>query len=61
MKQQLFEQNRESEAICIVLSGHIQVRLDLPANLAPLPAILDYYENGVIGHLDLLFHLKNIH
>ena len=56
VKQQLFEQNRECEAMCIVMSGHVQVKLDLPPNMAPLPAILDYYENGVFGHLDLLFH-----
>ena len=55
-KQSLYKQNGEADGVCFLLKGHIQVKIDLPFNMAPLPAVIDYFDEGVIGHLDCLFH-----
>ena len=55
-KNQIFEQNKEADAMCLVLNGHVQSKIELPIHMAQIPAIFDYYQDSVIGDLDLLFN-----
>ena len=55
-KNQIFEQNKEADAMCLILNGHVQSKIELPIHMAQIPAIFDYYQDSVIGDLDLLFN-----
>ena len=56
VKRQLFNQDKDPDSVCIIMKGHVQAKLDLPPTMASLSPVVDYFDDGVIGHMDLLLH-----
>ena len=55
-KQAVFLQNTEVQAMCVILKGTVQARLELPANTSSLPSLFDLDQYDCFCQSDLLFH-----
>ena len=49
-KQQIFEQNKDADAMCFLVRGQVQLKMDLPEHMAPLPAIMEYGNESSFGN-----------